>query len=124
MMESFKILFPISGVETYFFLPPLLMFVISFFTSISGLSGAFLLLPLNMSLLGFTSVSVTATNFLYNAVGIPGGVFRFIREKRMVWPLACWMVAGTLPGVLIDAHPTEALELVGKVGVVCGRARI
>ena len=84
MMESCKILFPISGVDTYFFLPPLLMFVISFFTSIAGLSGAFLLLPLNMSLLGFTTVSVTATNFLYNAIGIPGGVFRFIREKRMV----------------------------------------
>jgi uncharacterized membrane protein YfcA len=100
-MESLKILFPVSGVETYFFLPPILMFVISFFTSISGLSGAFLLLPLNMSLLGFTSISVTSTNFFYNAIGIPGGVARFIKEKRLLWPLAGFMVAGTLPGVLI-----------------------
>ncbi|MEW6429289.1 MAG: sulfite exporter TauE/SafE family protein [Thermodesulfobacteriota bacterium] len=101
MMESLKILFPVSGVETYFFVPPLLAFVISFFSSFAGLSGAFLLLPVNMSLLGFTSVAVTSTNFLYNVIGIPGGVARFIRERRMVWPLALAMTAGTLPGVVI-----------------------
>jgi len=104
MMESLKILFPVSGVETYFFLPPLVMFVISFFTSISGMSGAFLLLPVNMSLFGFTGVAVTSTNFFYNAIGIPGGIARFIKEGRMVWPLAGWMVAGTLPGVLIGYY--------------------
>jgi len=104
MLESFKLLFPVSGVETYFFLPPLIMFVISFFTSISGMSGAFLLLPVNMSFFGFTSVAVTSTNFFYNAIGIPGGIARFIKEGRMVWPLAGWMVAGTLPGVLIGYY--------------------
>ncbi len=104
MMESFRILFPVSGVETYFFLPPLVMFVISFFTSISGMSGAFLLLPVNMSLFGFTGVAVTSTNFFYNAIGIPGGIARFIKERRMVWPLAGWMVAGTLPGVMIGYY--------------------
>jgi len=52
-----------------------------------------------MSLFGFTSVSVTPTNFFYNAVGIPGGIVRYVREGRMVWPLALAMTAGTLPGV-------------------------
>ncbi len=98
-MESLKILFPASGVETYFFLPPLVMFCVSFVTSVAGMSGAFLLLPINISLFGYTGVSVTATNFFYNAVGIPGGVARYIKEGRMVWPLALAMTAGTLPGV-------------------------
>ncbi len=100
-MESLKILFPISGVETYFFVPPLVTFLLSFVTSVAGMSGAFLLLPINMSLFGYTAVSVTATNFFYNAIGIPGGVARYMKERRMVWPLALVMTAGTLPGVLI-----------------------
>lgn len=104
MIEPLKILFPVSGVETYFFLPPLVMFAISFFTSIAGMSGAFLLLPVNMSLFGFTGVAVTSTNFFYNAVGIPGGIARYLKEDRLVWPLAGWMVAGTLPGVLIGYY--------------------
>lgn len=97
----FTIFFPISQVTTSIFLPPLISFCISFFTSMAGLSGAFLLLPVMMSFFGFSSVSVTATSFLYNAVGIPGGVARFVRERRMVWPLAAAMAAGTLPGVLV-----------------------
>jgi uncharacterized membrane protein YfcA len=57
-----------------------------------------------MSVLGFTSPSVSATNFLYNVVGIPGGVYRYIREGRMFWPLTWVFIAGTLPGVLIGYY--------------------
>lgn len=101
MLEFLKISFPIAGIETYWFLPPLVAFCISFFASMGGVSGAFLILPFQMSVLGFTSPSVSSTNFLYNLVGIPGGVYRYIREGRMCWPLAIVMVTGTLPGVLI-----------------------
>ncbi len=96
--------FPLSGVETYIFIPPLVAFTISFFTSMGGISGAFLLLPFQMSVLGFTSPSVTATNFLFNVVGTPGGVYRYARECRFVWPVAILIVAGIIPGVLIGYY--------------------
>jgi len=99
-MDFLQILFPVSGVETSVFLPPLVAFVISFFSSMAGITGAFLILPFQMSVLGFTSPSVSATNFLYNVVGTPGGIIRYIREDRMVWPLAAAITVGTLPGVL------------------------
>jgi uncharacterized membrane protein YfcA len=97
------ITFPISGVETYWWLPVLVMFVISLFTSMGGVSGAFLLLPFQISVLGFTGPAVSSTNLLYNIVAIPSGVLRYYREKRMVWPLAGVIIAGTLPGVFIGA---------------------
>ena len=103
-MDSLKIFFPVSGIETYFFFPPLVAFVISFFTSMGGVSGAFLILPFQMSILGFTSPSVSATNFLYNIVGTPGGITPYIKEQRMVWPLATLITLGTLPGVLIGYY--------------------
>jgi uncharacterized membrane protein YfcA len=103
-VEFLKIFFPELGKEIYFFIPPLVSFVLSFFTSMAGVSGAFLLLPFQMSILGFTTPSVSATNFLYNVVGIPGGVIRYIREGRMSWPLAWITIAGTLPGVLFGYY--------------------
>jgi len=95
--------FSASGVEVSPLIPPLVAFVISFFTSMGGVSGAFLLLPFQMSVLGFTSPAVSATNQLFNIVAIPSGVARYIREGRMVWPLTWVVIAGTLPGVLIGA---------------------
>ena len=95
-----RFLFPASGVETYLWLPPLVAFAVSFFTSMAGVSGAFVLLPFQMSVLGFTSPSVSPTNLVFNVVAIPSGVSRYVRERRMVWPLTWIVVAGTLPGVI------------------------
>jgi uncharacterized membrane protein YfcA len=64
-----------------------------------GVSGAFLLLPFQVSVLGFTSPAVSPTNLVYNIVAIPSGVYRYIKEKRMAWPLSLVIIAGTLPGV-------------------------
>ena len=96
-------LFPISGVTVDLWIPPLVAFVISFFTSMGGISGAFLLLPFQMSFLNYTNPSVSSTNQLYNIVAIPSGVYRYCKEGRMVWPLTWSVVVGTLPGVLIGA---------------------
>jgi len=63
-----------------------------------------LLLPFQMSALGFTSPSVTATNLLYNVTGTPGGVYRYARECRIVWPVALLIVAGIIPGVLFGYY--------------------
>ena len=96
-------LFPVSGVDVPVFVPPLAAFAVSFFCSMGGVSGAFLLLPFQMTFLGYTSPSVSATNQFYNVVAIPGGVIRYVREGRMVWPLAAVVAAGTLPGVFLGA---------------------
>jgi uncharacterized membrane protein YfcA len=103
-MEFFQFAFPISGIKTFIFIPPLVAFSISFFTSMAGISGAFLLLPFQMSILGYTNPSVTSTNFLFNVTGTPGGVYRYAKECRFVWPVAILIVAGIIPGVLIGYY--------------------
>ncbi len=95
--------FAISGVETWLWLPPLVSAVISTLTSVGGLSGAFLILPFQMSVLGFAGPAVSSTNLLFNIIAIPGGVYRYFREKRMVWPLTWAIILGTLPGVILGA---------------------
>ena len=96
-------LFPTAGIQVDPWIPFVTAFGISFFTSMGGVSGAFLLLPFQMSFLGYTHPSVSATNQLYNMVAIPSGVYRYCREKRMIWPLTIVVVAGTLPGVFAGA---------------------
>lgn len=93
--------FAVSGVETWFWLPPLAALVISFFSAMVGISGAFLLLPFQMSVLGFASPAASSTNLVFNLVAIPSGVWRYIREDRMMWPLTWIVVAGTLPGIVV-----------------------
>ncbi len=93
--------FPVSGVDVFPLIPFLVAFVVSFFTSMGGVSGAFLLLPFQVSVLGFTSPAVSPTNLVYNIVAIPSGVYRYIKEDRMAWPLAWVIIVGTLPGVFI-----------------------
>ncbi len=95
--------FPVAGIEVHPLVPPLVAFAVSFFTSMGGVSGAFLLLPFQVSVLGFTSPAVSATNQIFNVVAIPSGVWSYIREGRMVWPLVWIVVAGTLPGVFLGA---------------------
>jgi hypothetical protein len=87
--------------DARWWLPPITAFVISFFTSMVGISGAFLLLPVQISLMGLTGPAVSATNLVFNLIAIPSGVYRYWREKRILWPLALIVVAGTTPGVII-----------------------
>ena len=48
-MDWLALTFSVSGVHTWLWLPPLVAFAISFFTSMVGISGAFLLLPFSNS---------------------------------------------------------------------------
>jgi len=93
--------FPVSEIDVFPAIPLIAAFIISFFTSMGGVSGAFLLLPFQVSVLGFTSPSASSTNLVFNIFAIPSGVYRYIREGRMAWPLAWVIIAGTLPGVFI-----------------------
>ena len=115
--------FPTSGVEVSPIVPPLVAFAISTLVSPAGVSGAFLILPFQMSVLGFTSPAVSATNLLYNVIAIPGGVSQYIREGRMAWPIAWTTLAGTLPGILLGAvirvrHLPDARSAKFFVGLV------
>src|SRR5574340_847673 len=103
-MEFLNMTFPVAGVTTNLLLPPLVALVISFFTSMGGISGAFLLLPFHMSVLNYTAPSVSWTNHVFNIVAIPSGVYRYIREGRMAWPLTWVVIAGTLPGVFLGYY--------------------
>jgi len=95
--------FATAGIEVSPLVPPLVAFGVSFFASMGGISGAFLLLPFQMSVLGYVNPSVSATNQVFNVVAIPSGVYRYVKEGRMVWPLAWAVIVGTLPGVFIGA---------------------
>ena len=95
--------FPISGVEVNPLIPPLVAFIVSSITASAGVSGAFLLLPFQVSVLHYTSPSVSPTNLIYNIVAIPGGLYRFIKEGRMAWPLTWVVTVGTLPGVFLGS---------------------
>lgn len=95
--------FVVSGVSTWPWLPPLAALVIAFFTSMVGISGAFLLVPFQMSVLGFASPSASATNLVFNLVAIPGGLYRYWHEQRLYWPLALVVTAGGAPGTIAGA---------------------
>jgi hypothetical protein len=103
-MDILIVHFDVSGVVTSIFIPPLVAFAVSAFTSMGGVSGAFLLLPFQVSILNFTTPAVSATNFVYNIVAIPSGVYRYLKEGRMAWPLTWIVIVGTLPGVLIGYY--------------------
>ncbi|MFZ3130974.1 MAG: sulfite exporter TauE/SafE family protein [Desulfosporosinus sp.] len=95
--------FPVSGVDVLPIIPPMVALLISSLTASAGVSGAFLLLPFQMSVLHYTSPSVSPTNLIFNIVANPGGLYRYIKEGRMVWPLTWSVITGTLPGFFFGA---------------------
>ena len=53
----------------------------------AGISGAVLLLPFQVSVLGTPSPSVTPTNLLYNVISTPGALYRYWRQRQTGgWP--------------------------------------
>src|SRR3972149_164774 len=95
--------FPASGVEVAIWIPPVVALVVSFCTSMGGVSGAFLLLPFQMSFLGYTAPSVSATNQVFNVVAVPSGVWRYVREGRMVWALCLMVIGGSVHSTFMGA---------------------
>jgi uncharacterized protein len=78
-------------------------FLLALVTTPAGVSGAVLLLPVQLSVLHVPSPSVTPTNLLFNVAATPGGLLRFARERRLRGPLTGMLIAGTLPGVIAGA---------------------
>jgi uncharacterized protein len=75
-------------------------FAISAVSAPGGVSGAVLLLPFQVSVLGTPSPAVTPTNLLYNVVATPGALYRYWRQGQTGGNLAAVLIAGTLPGVV------------------------
>jgi uncharacterized protein len=75
-------------------------FVIAAITTPAGVSGAVLLLPFQVSVLGTPSPSVTPTNLLYNVVAGPGAIWQYWRQGQTGGRLTWLLLAGTLPGVI------------------------
>ena len=66
----------------------------------AGISGAVLLPPFQVSVLGTPSPAVTPTNLLYNVVATPGALYRYWRQGQTGGHLALVLIAGTVPGVI------------------------
>ncbi len=77
-----------------------LAFAIALVTTPAGVSGAVLLLPVQVSILHVPSPSVTPTNLLFNVIATPGGLWRYWRSGALSGALARTLLAGTLPGVV------------------------
>jgi uncharacterized membrane protein YfcA len=80
-----------------------LAFLLALVTTPAGVSGAVLLLPIQLSILHVPSPAVTPTNLLFNVAATPGGLLRFMGEQRLGGPLMRLLIAGTLPGVIAGA---------------------
>ena len=75
-------------------------FAIALVATPAGISGAVLLLPFQVSVLGTPSPAVTPTNLLYNVVAAPGALYRYWRQRQTGGRLALILLSGTLPGVV------------------------
>jgi uncharacterized membrane protein YfcA len=75
-------------------------FVVSAVATPAGISGAVLLLPFQVSVLGTPSPAVTPTNLLYNVVSTPGALYRYQRQRQTGGRLVLILITGTLPGVI------------------------
>ena len=75
-------------------------FLVAVLATPAGISGAVLLLPAQVSVLGTPSPAVTPTNLLYNVVATPGALYRYWRQGQTGGILAWLLIAGTLPAVV------------------------
>lgn len=95
--------FSVVGSDIVLWLPLAAGFMLAFVCSMVGISGAFLLMPFQMSVLGFATPAASATNLVYNLISIPGSVWRYQKEKRLWWRLALLVTAGGAPGTWLGA---------------------
>lgn len=76
---------------------------VSALTTPVGVSGAVFLLPVQVSVLGVASPSVTPTNLLFNVFATPSALMRYARQSQLDIGLSRLLLAGTVPGVMIGA---------------------
>lgn len=93
--------FPAADIELTPIVPLLIGFAVSVVSSPTGISGAFLILPISMNFLGFTAPAVSPTNYFFNVLASPSGLWRLHRENRLMWGLGGLIMLASLPGILV-----------------------
>jgi uncharacterized protein len=78
-------------------------YVVAALSTPAGISGAVLLLPFQVRVLGTPSPAVTSTNLLFNVVATPGALYRYWRQGQTGGRLALVLIAGTVPGVIVGS---------------------
>lgn len=76
-------------------------FVVALACTPAGVSGAFLLLPIQVLVFGAPSPTVSATNLLFNVTATPAGALALGRRGRLDRRLAALVCAGAVPGVVV-----------------------
>jgi uncharacterized membrane protein YfcA len=75
-------------------------FVVATVTTPAGVSGAVLLVPVQVSILGVPNPALTPTNLLYNVIATPGAILGYRGFDRALVRL---LAAGTVPGMIVGA---------------------
>jgi uncharacterized membrane protein YfcA len=78
----------------------LIAFAVATLTTPAGVSGAVLLIPVQVSILGVANPALTPTNLLYNVIATPGAIAGY---RIADWRLIRLLAAGTVPGVIVGA---------------------
>lgn len=75
--------------------------VVSTLTTPAGISGAIILVPVELLALGLTGPAVCATTLLYNVIAMPAGIWRHHRSACLTYSLVGTIALGSLPGVVL-----------------------
>ena len=81
-----------------------LALIISFVASQGGISGAYLLVPAQIYILGALSPVVSSTNLMYNVIATPLSIYRYLREGRVVKQLALTLALGSITGHIVGPY--------------------
>ncbi len=93
--------FPVANIELSPLVPVMIGLGVSLISSPTGVSGGFLILPVSVNFLHFTGLAVSPTNYIFNIVSMPSGLWRLSREKRLLWGLGGLISLGCLPGIFL-----------------------
>lgn len=96
--------FGIAGIETNPLIPLLVGYFCALFLSWIGLTGAFLTLPFMISFYNYVSPSVSATNLVVNLIAPLGGIYAYLKEKRMAWTIGILAGLGAVVGSYAGAY--------------------
>lgn len=78
-------------------------FVCAALATPAGLTGAFLLVPIQLTVLGIPAAKIPATNLIFNVISAPGATLSNYRAKKIDFELVRWLTLGTVPGVVVGA---------------------
>ena len=118
----------VSGSDVSPFIPVLVGFIIAMACTPAGVSGAFLLLPFQFTVLDFTGPGVTPTNLLYNVFSTPGGILQYRGQGDLDRVLIGAILLGAVPGIVLGSilritvfpDPGDFKRFVGLVLLVLG----